>query len=75
MLNLPARDGKEKPQKKLAPFRAVLLCVLCGSPRKKSWRRFVPVFGLRDEAITSPLVLKATSRDRPNHPDETETGM
>jgi hypothetical protein len=55
----------------------LFLCVLCalGGFPEKSWRRLALVFGLRDEVLATPLVLKETSHDYPNHPDETETGM
>ena len=39
----------------------VLVCALCGSPRKKSWRSFTRVLGLRDAATATPLLRKATS--------------
>src|SRR6516162_3255116 len=45
-----------------------VLCALCGSPRKKSWRSFTPVLGLRDEAITTSLVLKETPMTTPTIP-------
>jgi hypothetical protein len=39
----------------------ILLCAVCGSPRKKSWRSFTRVLGLRNEVDATPLLLKETS--------------
>jgi anti-anti-sigma factor len=49
------------------------LCVLgvfSGSSRKKSWRSFSPVFGLRDEATATPLVLQETPLTAATLPSE-----